>query len=66
MRYEDFAQPDNINVEVERYEELKIKEELLEKFISRIEDVLNAYDDEDGDFKKDIEYELNNIKEELC
>ena len=66
MKYDDFNQPDNINVEVERYEELKVKEELLEKFISRIEDVLNAYDDEDGDFKKDIEYELNNIKEELC
>lgn len=57
--------PEQIKVDTERYEELKDKEHLLEKFISRLEDVIEAYKDEDTDLLKDLKYEVESIKVEL-
>ncbi len=37
-----------------------------EKFVERIEDVISAYDDEENkDIIKDLEYEVENLKEGL-
>lgn len=55
-------------VESPDYKELKLEDEirLYEKFVDRIEDVISAYDDEDNkDIIKDLEYEVENLKEGL-
>lgn len=55
-------------VESPDYRELKLEDEirLYEKFVDRIEDVISAYDDEENkDIIKDLEYEVENLKEGL-
>lgn len=55
-------------VESEDYNKLKLEDEirLYEKFVDRIEDVISAYDDEENkDIIKDLEYEVENLKEGL-
>ena len=55
-------------VESPDYNKLKLEDEirLYEKFVERIEDVISAYDDEENkDIIKDLEYEVENLKEGL-
>lgn len=55
-------------VESPDYNKLKLEDEvrLYEKFVERIEDVISAYDDEKNkDIIKDLEYEVENLKEGL-
>ena len=55
-------------VESPDYNKLKLEDEvrLYEKFVERIEDVISAYDDEENkDIIKDLEYEVDNLKEGL-
>lgn len=55
-------------VESPDYKEIKLEDEirLYEKFVDRIEDVISAYDDEENkDIIKDLEYEVENLKEGL-
>lgn len=53
-------------VESPDYNKLKLEDEvrLYEKFVERIEDVISAYD-EGQDIIKDLEYEVENLKEGL-
>lgn len=53
-------------VESPDYNKLKLEDEvrLYEKFVERIEDVISAYD-EGQDIIKDLQYEVDNLKEGL-
>lgn len=53
-------------VESPDYNKLKLEDEvrLYEKFVERIEDVILAYD-EGQDIIKDLQYEVDNLKEGL-
>ena len=53
-------------VESPDYNKLKLEDEirLYEKFVERIEDVISAYD-EGQDIIKDLQYEIDNLKEGL-
>lgn len=55
------------DIEEEKRIEDEHKIEVLEKFLERIQEIINAYDDNDKyeDLLKDLKWEVDNVEDEL-